>query len=77
MEKLTDNYYEFIGVTQSATDKEIKDAFNKLLMKYHPDKCKDVWADGITKRIYELKDILLSNYREITYAFDFILGLNV
>jgi DnaJ-class molecular chaperone len=65
MEKLTDNYYEFIGVTQNATDKKIKDACNKLLMKYHPDKCKDVWADGITKRIYELKDILLSQEKRI------------
>lgn len=42
MEKLTDNQYEFIGVTQSATYKKIKDLCNKLLKQYDPDKCKDV-----------------------------------
>ena len=67
MEKLTDNYYEFIGVTQGATDKEIKYACNKLLKKYHPDKCKDVWADGITKRIYEIKDTLLNSDKRREY----------
>src|SRR6218665_3816156 len=34
-------YYSILGVKRSSTDREIKKAFRKLAMKYHPDKNKD------------------------------------
>ena len=31
------NYYFILGIDTDATDTEIKDAYRKLVLKYHPD----------------------------------------
>jgi DnaJ-class molecular chaperone len=67
MENLTDDHYEFIGVKLDATDSEIKQACNKLLLKYHPDYCKAVYADRITQHICEIKSVLLDPGKRKVY----------
>ena len=32
------NYYDILGISQTATEQEIKKAYRQLIQKYHPDK---------------------------------------
>ena len=35
------DYYDVLGVKKGATEAELKKAYRKLAMKYHPDRTKD------------------------------------
>ncbi len=42
-------YYDFLNISSSATDEEIRKAYIKMASKIHPDKCTDRSPEGIQK----------------------------
>lgn len=56
---MAQDYYEILGVSKSATDSEIKKAYRKLAIKYHPDKNKgDKKSEDKFKEISQAYEIL-------------------
>ena len=53
------DYYKILGVDKNATTEEIKKAFRKLAMKYHPDRNQnDKTAEEKFKEITEANEVL-------------------
>ena len=52
------SYYDVLGVSKDADEKEIKSAFRKLAKKYHPDVNKEAGAEAKFKEIGEAYAVL-------------------
>ena len=52
------DYYSILGVSRSASDDEIKKAYRKMALKYHPDKNDHPQAEETFKEIAEAYDVL-------------------
>ncbi|RJS48839.1 MAG: molecular chaperone DnaJ [Methanobacterium sp.] len=61
------DYYEVLGVEKGADKKEIKKAYRKLAMKYHPDVSEDEEASDKFKEISEAYAVLSDEEKRNTY----------
>ena len=62
------DYYEVLGVDKSASKEEIKKAYRKLALKYHPDKNKnDKGAEEKFKEASEAYHVLSDDKRKNNY----------
>ncbi|HSV62317.1 MAG TPA: molecular chaperone DnaJ, partial [Chthoniobacterales bacterium] len=62
------DYYEILSVSRSATEEEVKRAYRKLAVKYHPDKNPDdPHAEEKFKELGEAYDVLMDTDKRAAY----------
>mgnify|MGYP003701802431 FL=1 len=65
---MSEDYYKILGVQKNASDEEIKKAYRKLAMKYHPDHTKgDKGAEEKFKKISEAYAVLSDKEKRKEY----------
>lgn len=61
------DYYKALGIQSGANEDEIKKAYRKMALKYHPDKNKDPHAEDKFKEIAEAYDVLSDPKKRAVY----------
>eukprot|EP00538_Stauroneis_constricta_P009275 CAMPEP_0119568080 /NCGR_PEP_ID=MMETSP1352-20130426/37841_1 /TAXON_ID=265584 /ORGANISM="Stauroneis constricta, Strain CCMP1120" /LENGTH=201 /DNA_ID=CAMNT_0007617419 /DNA_START=68 /DNA_END=669 /DNA_ORIENTATION=+ len=51
-----DDYYSILGLSRTATQKEIKSAYRKLALKYHPDKVAEDEKEEAEKKFVKVSE---------------------
>ena len=62
------DYYKTLGIDQNASQDEIKRAYRKMAMKYHPDRNADnPEAEKRFKEVNEANDVLFDEEKRAAY----------
>lgn len=72
---MKEDFYNILGVSKNASDSEIKKAYRKLAIKYHPDKNPDdPKAEEKFKQAAEAYEVLGNKEKELsTISLDILL----
>ncbi|MDE1870810.1 MAG: DnaJ domain-containing protein [Candidatus Micrarchaeota archaeon] len=61
------DYYKILGISKGATRDEVKEAYRKLVLKYHPDVNKDSTAEAKMQEINEAYAVLIDENKRKQY----------
>jgi molecular chaperone DnaJ len=61
------DYYEVLGVQKGASKEQIKDAYRKLALQFHPDRNKEAGAEEKFKEISEAYAVLSDDQKRAQY----------
>jgi len=61
------DYYEILGVKRGSSDSELKSAYRKLALKWHPDRNKEAGAEAKFKEINEAYEVLSNKDKRAKY----------
>ena len=61
------NYYKILGVNRTSSEDDIKKAYRKLALKFHPDKNKESDAEEKFKEIAEAYEVLSDRTKKNKY----------
>lgn len=61
------DYYKILGIAKNASEDDIKKAYRKLALKYHPDKNKSSGAEEKFKEIAEAYEVLSDKKKRDIY----------
>lgn len=61
------DYYKILGIAKSAKDDEVKKAYRKMALRYHPDKNKTIGAEEKFKEVAEAYEVLSDKKKRDVY----------
>ena len=61
------DFYKILGIQRGATEEEVKKAYRKMALKFHPDKNKSAGAEEKFKEIAEAYEVLSDKKKRDIY----------
>ncbi|MDP6422982.1 MAG: molecular chaperone DnaJ [SAR202 cluster bacterium] len=61
------DYYEVLGIPKNASEEDVKKAFRKLALEYHPDRNKEEGAENRFKEVNEAYQVLSNQKKRAEY----------
>ena len=63
---------QLLGLSETATLRQVKSVYNRLANRYHPDKCKDpdkVKCEEMMKKVNKAYELVMKYFADYGYSF--------